>query len=51
MRTFLSKVKPDKPAYHNQLGILVTILALIFVLFKIISEGINSKENFDNFNE
>jgi hypothetical protein len=38
MKTFYSKVKPDKPAYHNQLGIVVTTAALIYILYRIFRE-------------
>jgi hypothetical protein len=38
MKTFYSKVQPDKPAYHNQFGILVTIAALFYVLFSFFRE-------------
>lgn len=33
MKTFSSKVQPDKPAYHNQLGIVVTTAACLYVLY------------------
>jgi hypothetical protein len=39
MKTFYSKVKPDKPAYHNQLGIAITILALLYVLYRFYREN------------
>jgi hypothetical protein len=39
MKTFYSKVQPDKPAYHNQFGILVTSLALLYVLFRFLREN------------
>lgn len=38
MHTFYGKIKPDKPAYHNQLGILVTSLALLYILFRMYKE-------------
>lgn len=38
MKTFYSKIKPDKPAYHNQLGILVTCLALLYVIYALYSD-------------
>ena len=39
MKTFHSKVTPEKPAYHNQLGIVVTTLALIYILYRIFREA------------
>jgi hypothetical protein len=33
MKTFYSKVQPDKPAYHNQLGIAITTAACLYVLY------------------
>jgi hypothetical protein len=39
MKTFYSKVKPDKPAYHNQLGIIVTTIALLYILFRFYREN------------
>jgi len=38
METFYNKVKPDKPAYHNQFCILVTSLALLYVLYGVFGE-------------
>ncbi|MBK7383271.1 MAG: hypothetical protein IPP83_16705 [Flavobacteriales bacterium] len=38
MKTFDSKIKPEHPAYHNQLGIAVTGAALIYVLFRTVRE-------------
>ena len=37
--TFLSKVKPDKPAYHNQFGIVVISCACIYVLYRVFLEN------------
>lgn len=37
--TFLSKVKPDQPAYHNQFGILVISAACIYVLYRVFRES------------
>jgi DMSO/TMAO reductase YedYZ heme-binding membrane subunit len=37
--TFLSKVQADKPAYHNQLGIVVIGAALLYVLYRIVREN------------
>ncbi len=34
MKTFYSKIKPDHPAYHNQMGIVITSAALVYVLFR-----------------
>lgn len=39
METFASKVKPGIPAYHNQLGIAVISLALVFVLYRVVREN------------
>ncbi|MDQ3102185.1 MAG: hypothetical protein M3R08_12415 [Bacteroidota bacterium] len=39
METFYSKIKPDKPAYHNQLGIAIMIVALIYVAYRVIQEN------------
>jgi hypothetical protein len=36
--TFYNKVKPDKPAYHNQFGILVTCLACFYILYRVFLE-------------
>lgn len=40
METFYSKVKPEAPAYHNQLGILVTSLAILYVLYRYVRENV-----------
>ncbi len=37
--TFYNKIKPDKPAYHNQFGILVTCIALVYILYRVIREN------------
>lgn len=42
MDTFNSKIKPDKPAYHNQFGIYITSIAMIFVLHSIYREYKNT---------
>lgn len=42
METFYSKVKPGSPAYHNQLGILVTSLALLYMLYRYVRENVGS---------
>jgi|688.fasta_scaffold24802_5 hypothetical protein len=34
MKTFYSKITPDRPAYHNQLGIVVTSAAIVYVLYR-----------------
>ena len=36
--TFKDKIKPDKPAYHNQFGIAVTSAACIYILYRIFRE-------------
>ena len=38
METFYNKITPEKPAYHNQFGILVTSLALLYVLYGVFRE-------------
>jgi hypothetical protein len=38
METFYNKIKPLKPAYHNQLGIIVTTAACIYMLYSIFRE-------------
>ncbi len=38
-KTFLGKVKPDHPAYHNQFGIFALTTACIYVLFSIFREN------------
>ncbi len=44
METFYSKITPDKPAYHNQFGIVVTTTACIYILARIFREyKLNSK--------
>ena len=45
METFYSKVKPGAPAYHNQLGILVTSLAIAYVLYRYVRENIESSKS------
>ena len=39
-KTFLSKIKPDQPAYHNQLGIVLLTLACLYVLYRVIRENV-----------
>ncbi len=38
MKTFYSKITVERPAYHNQFGILVISLALVYILYRIIRE-------------
>jgi hypothetical protein len=38
METFYNKIKPDKPAYHNQFGIAVTTAACTYILYRIFRE-------------
>ena len=38
MKTFYSKVKPEKPAYHNQLGMVITSIALLYILYSFFRE-------------
>lgn len=38
METFYSKIKPEKPAYHNQFGIAITTAACIYVLYSVFRE-------------
>ncbi|MFZ4796876.1 MAG: hypothetical protein ACOYMA_05240 [Bacteroidia bacterium] len=37
-KTFLSKISPEHPAYHNQFGIVVLTAACIFVLYSVYSD-------------
>jgi hypothetical protein len=37
--TFLSKVQPGHPAYHNQLGIVVLSAAILYVLYRAVREN------------
>lgn len=37
--TFLSKVQPGKPAYHNQLGIAVITAAILYMLYRVFREN------------
>jgi hypothetical protein len=37
--TFLGKVKPDHPAYHNQFGIVVITAACLYILYRIFREN------------
>jgi hypothetical protein len=39
METFYNKIKPDKPAYHNQFGIAVTTAACVYILYRIFRES------------
>ena len=38
-RTFLSKVKPVDPAYHDQFGIVALIAALLYILYRVFQEN------------
>lgn len=38
-KTFLSKVKPEHPAYHNQFGIVVITAACLYILYRIYWEN------------
>jgi hypothetical protein len=38
METFYNKIKPDKPAYHNQFGIALTTAACIYILYRVFRE-------------
>lgn len=38
METFYNKIKPDHPAYHNQIGIAITAAGCIFVLSKVVQD-------------
>lgn len=49
MKTFYSKVKPDKPAYHNQLGIVLTCAALIYILYRVFREYKLKSNNAEHF--
>jgi succinate dehydrogenase hydrophobic anchor subunit len=37
--TFLSKIKPDKPAYHNQFGIVAITAACLYILYRVFREN------------
>jgi len=37
--TFLGKVKPDHPAYHNQFGIVVITAACLYILYRVFREN------------
>jgi hypothetical protein len=43
METFYHKIKPDKPAYHNQLGILVTGSVLLYISYRMFRESQRNK--------
>jgi len=43
MKTFYSKVKPDAPAYHNQAGIVVTSVALAYILYRVFRDFKSTK--------
>jgi succinate dehydrogenase hydrophobic anchor subunit len=38
-KTFLGKVKPDHPAYHNQFGIVVITAACLYVMYRVFREN------------
>ena len=38
-KTFLGKVKPEDPAYHNQVGIAILSAACLFILFRVYTEN------------
>ena len=38
METFYNKIKPEKPAYHNQFGIAITTAACFYVLYRVFRE-------------
>lgn len=38
-KTFLGKVKPDHPAYHNQFGIVVITAACLYILYRVLREN------------
>lgn len=46
METFYSTIKPEYPAYHNQFGILVFILALIYILYRVFRENKRDSHSF-----
>jgi hypothetical protein len=39
MQTFFSKITPEKPAYHNQLGIVLISAALLYVIYRMFREN------------
>lgn len=42
METFHSKITVEHPAYHNQFGILIISLSLVYILYRIIREFYHS---------
>jgi hypothetical protein len=38
-KTFVGKVKPDHPAYHNQFGVVVITAACMFILYRVYLEN------------
>lgn len=43
-KTFLSKIKPEQPAYHNQLGIFLLTAACIYIVYRVFVENIPKKQ-------
>lgn len=38
MKTFYSKITMERPAYHNQFGILIISLSLVYIIYRILRE-------------
>jgi hypothetical protein len=38
-KTFLGKIKPDHPAYHNQFGIFVISAACLYIVYRVFREN------------
>lgn len=47
-KTFLSKISPEKPAYHNQFGIIALTVACIFVLYSVYLDYKRNSSTFRN---
>ncbi len=43
--TFLGKVKPDHPAYHNQFGIVIITAACIYIMYRVFRENKRSLQS------
>lgn len=43
MDTFYDKIKPGQPAYHNQFGIFITGLALLYIVYKQLKEALSPR--------
>jgi hypothetical protein len=45
METFFNKIKPDKPAYHNQVGIVITAAACVYILYRFTRDIVKHANN------